>query len=311
MAQLEAATVSWYRSAGERHIVPALGSVRLSKLSPVQVEAFLAEKARSGRLDGAGGLGSASVRRLQVTLSKALHAAVRKGLLGSNPVALADKPRVRPRDVTEAVWPPATVTAFLGATRSDRLHPIWQTACMTGLRRSELDGLQWTDIDLEGAVLSVRRARTQVDGQPVVKAPKTAASRRVVDLDSETVAVLRQWKVAQLEERLRAGTAWETGDWCFTNEIGAPYRPDAITRQFMKAARAAGLPRTDIKGLRHAHATALLRSGAHPKVVQERLGHSSIQVTMDIYSSVLPGMQRESVDRLAAMMAKTGSIGAE
>jgi integrase len=311
LAQLEAATVSWYRSAVKRHIVPVLGAVRLSKLSAVQVEAFLAVKAESGRLDGTGGLGPASVRRLQVTLHKALDAAVRKGLLKSNAVDLADKPKIPPREVTEAVWPPETVTAFLAATRDDRMHPVWQTACMTGLRRSELDGLQWADVDLDAAVLSVKRARTQVDGRPVVKAPKSAASRRVVDLDAETVAVLRRWKVAQLEERLRAGTAWEAGEWCFTNELGAPHRPDALTRQFTKAVRVAGLPSTDVKGLRHAHATALLRAGVHPKVVQERLGHSSIRVTMDIYSSVLPGMQREAIDRLAAMMGEKGSIGAE
>ncbi|HVR80246.1 MAG TPA: site-specific integrase [Acidimicrobiia bacterium] len=193
------------------------------------------------------------------------------------------------------------MSAFLEVTREDRHRPMLQAALMTGLRRSELAGLQWGDLDLDAGVLSVKRARTQVDGKPVVKGPKTASSRRVVDLDSETVAVMRRWKVAQVEERLRAGSAWEPGEWCFTDELGAPYRPDTLTRMFIKASTAAGLPRTDIKGLRHAHATALLRAGAHPKVVQERLGHSSISVTMDPYSSVLPGMQREAVERLARL----------
>ncbi len=307
MQQLEAATVSWYRSAVVRHIVPELGTVKLSKLSAVQIESFLADKAKSGRLDGAGGLGPASVRRLQVTLHKALDAAVRKGMLATNPADLADKVKVPPRDVTETVWSPAMMTTFLSATASDRLHPIWQTACMTGLRRSELAGLQWPDIDLDGGLLSVKRARTQVDGQPVVKGPKSAASRRIVDLDSETVIVLRRWKVAQLEERLRAGTAWQPGDWVFTNQIGAPWRPDRLTRAFVDRASALGLPATDVKGLRHAHATALLRAGVHPKVVQERLGHSSISVTMDIYSSVLPGMQREAVEKLALLMDSLGA----
>jgi integrase len=302
MAQLEAATVSWYKSAVTRHIVPALGSVRLGRLSAVQIEAFLADKAERGRLDGKGGLGPASVRRLQVTLHKALDAAVRKGLLAFNPADLADKPKIPPRDVTEAVWAPETTSAFLAATTSDREHPLWHLAAWTGLRREELAGLQWGDIDLDAGTLSVRRARTQVDGKPILKGPKSAASRRTIDLDAETVAVLRRWKVAQLEERLRAGTAWEPGEWCFTNEIGAPWRPDALTLAFVRRVKALDLPATDIKGLRHAHATALLRAGVHPKVVQERLGHSSIAVTMDIYSSVLPGMQREAVEKLAAMM---------
>jgi integrase len=302
MQQLEAATVSWYRSAVERHIIPVLGGVKLAKLSAVHIERFLSDKAENGRLDGTGGLGPASVRRLQVTLQKSMSAAVRKGLLATNPVELADKPKIPARDVTEDVWSTEQMTAFLEATAADRLAPVWHVACMTGLRRSELCGLQWSDIDLGAGMLSVRRARTQVDGRPVVKGPKTASSRRAVDLDAGTITALRRWKVAQAEERLRAGTAWEPGDWCFADELGRPRRPDAMTRSFIQAAAAEGLPRTDIKGLRHAHATALLRTGVHPKVVQERLGHSSIAVTMDIYSSVLPGMQREAIERLASMM---------
>ena len=302
MSQLEENTVAWYRSATTRHIIPALGGVKLSRLSAVQVERFLAEKADHGRLDGTGGLGPASVRRLQVTLHKALDAAVRKGMLTTNPVDHADRPKMPPRDVTENVWTPEQTAAFLKETKTSRLAPLWQTACMTGLRRSELAGLQWGDLDLERGVLSVKRTRTHVDGKTITKGPKSAASRRTVDLDTETVAVIKRWRAAQLEERLRAGTAWEAGEWMFTDEIGVPWRPDSLTKTFVKAAKAAGLPHTDIKGLRHAHATALLGAGVHPKVVQERLGHSSISVTMDIYSSVLPTMQREAVERLTQIM---------
>ena len=282
--------------------MPALGRVKLAKLSALQIESFLAEKAESGRLDGKGGLGPASVRRLQVTLNKSLDAAVRKGLLTTNPATLADKPRLPARDVTEDVWTPDHMAEFLEATKAERHAALWRVACMTGLRRSELAGLQWGDLDLDSGALSVKRARTQVDGVPIVKSPKTATSRRIVDLDAESVAELKRWKVVQVAERLRAGTAWESGDWCFTNEIGRPWRPDTLTCTFKRRSKAVGLPPTNISGLRHAHSTALLRAGAHPKVVQERLGHSSIKVTMDIYSSVLPGMQREAVDRLAAMM---------
>lgn len=301
LQQLEAATLSWYRSAVERHIIPVLGSVKLSKLSATRIEAFLAEKAANGRLDGTGGLGPASVRRLQVTLHKSLDAAARKGLLQSNPVDLADTVKVPSKDVTEAVWSPENVTGFLQATKADRLHPIWYLVAWTGLRRSELCGLQWPDVDLEAAVLSVRRARVEVDGKVITKGPKSSASRRILDLDEHTVAVMKQWKIAQLEERLESGTAWAPGDWVFTNKVGEPLRPDWLTRSFLRAVRGAELPDTDIKGLRHAHATALLKSGTHPKVVQERLGHSSIKVTMDIYSAVLPGIQREAVERLARM----------
>jgi len=305
MQQLEAATLSWYRSAVVRHIIPALGRVLLAKLSAVQIESFLAAKAESGRLDGKGGLGPASVRRLQVTLHKSLDAAVRKGMLATNPVDLADKPKIPARDVTEAVWTPETMTEFLSATGTDRLAPLWQMASMTGLRRSEICGLQWPDIDLDSGVLSVKRARIQINGgKPIIKGPKSAASRRVVDFDAEMVNVLRRWKVAQLEDRLLAGTTWEPGEWLFTNEIGQPVNPEWVGKRFRRLVADAGLPTITMRQLRHSHATALLKAGVHPKVVQERLGHSSISVTMDIYSSVLPGMQREAVERLATMMGR-------
>lgn len=301
---LEANTISWYRSAVQRHIIPALGGVRLDRLTATRIEAFLAEKVERGRLDGRGGLGPTSVRRLQVTLSKALGDAWRKGMLAENPMARVEAPKVPARDVTASVWAPDDISMFLEATRTDREAPLWQTATMTGLRREELAGLRWGDVDLEAGVVSVRRARVEVDGRVIEKGPKSAASRRTVDLDSETVAVLRRWKVAQLEERLRAGTAWHGGGWVFSDELGAPWHPDRITKTFGRTLRRLGLPPTDIKGLRHAHATALLKAGVHHKVVQERLGHSSSRVTLDIYSAVLPGMQREAVEKLADLIGR-------
>ena len=303
MQQLEAATLAWYRSAVNRHIIPGLGDVKLSKLSPVMIEAFLAEKAENGRLDGTGGLGPASVRRLQVTLTKALSAAVRHGLLARNPTDFADKPKVPRKDVTETVWTPEHMTVFLELTKHDRLAPLWQTACMTGLRRSELCGLQWRDIDLDAAVLSVKRARIQIDGgKPITKGPKSATSRRIVDFDTVTSDILRSWKVTQLEERLRAGTAWTPGKWVFTDESGEPHNPEWVGKRFRKLIADTDLPTIPMRQLRHSHATALLLAGVHAKVVQERLGHSSISVTMDIYSSVLPTMQREAVERLTQIM---------
>lgn len=302
IADLEAATLSWYRSAVERHIVPSLGHVRLDKLTPVLIESFLAERAINGRLDGTGPLGASSVRRLSVTLHKALDDAVRKGMLRINPADLAKSPKVPVVDVTADVWTPGQLVSFIEATRGDRLAAMWRTGAMTGLRRSELCALQWGDIDLDHGRLSVRRARVVVDGRIVVKGPKTARSRRSVDLDAGTVAALKEWRRAQLEERLRAGSAWEAGEWVAADEIGAPLNPDWVTRRFHVLADAAGLRRITVKQLRHSHATALLAAGESPKVVQERLGHSSIQVTLDIYTAVLPNMQRDAIERLAQMM---------
>jgi integrase len=302
MSQLEAATMSWYRSAATRHIMPAFGSVKLAKLSPVMIESFLAGKAENGRLDGTGGLGPASVRRLQVTLRKALEAAVRKGMLARNPADLADSPRMPPRDVTVDVWTSDELSRFIEATQADRLAAVWRLAAMSGLRRSELVGLQWPDIDLDGGWLSVRRSVVIVDGgPPIVKPPKTAKSRRTVELDGRTLSMLREWRRTQLEERLRAGDAWKSGNWVVADELGAYLRPDRLGKRFVALSRTAGLRTITIRQLRHSHATALLAAGESPKVVQERLGHSSISVTLDVYSAVLPNMQREAVERLAEM----------
>jgi integrase len=113
------------------------------------------------------------------------------------------------------------------------------------------------------------------------------------------VQALREWRTRQLKERLQAGEAWQDGEWVVTDELGAPIHPDWLSNLFTRRAKEIGLPRITIRQLRHSHATALLRAGAHPKVVQERLGHSSIRVTLDVYSAVLPNMQREAVERLA------------
>jgi integrase len=304
---LEANTLVWYRSAVERHIIPSLGSTKLAKLSATRIEAFLAEKAERGRLDGSGGLGPTSIRRLVVTLTKSLGAAVRKGLLTSNPMDRVERTRTPQEDVTETVWTPEQMIVFLDAVGDDRLYPLWQTAAMTGLRREEVCGLQWGDIDLPAAVLSVKRARVQVNGgAPITKGPKSPASRRVVDFDTDTRDVLKAWKVAQLEEQLRAGTAWAGDGWVFTNEIGEPVHPEYVGKRFAKLTAGLDLPRITMRQLRHSHATALLAAGTHPKIVQERLGHSSIKVTMDIYSSVLPTMQRDAVEKLAEMMRLSG-----
>lgn len=176
---------------------------------------------------------------------------------------------------------------------------------MTGLRRSEVCGLQWSDIDLDSDRLSVRRAVVVVGGQPIAKEPKTARSRRSVDLDHGTVATLHEWRRHQLEERLRAGAAWQGGDWVFTNELGQLVNPEWVGKRFRKLVDQEQLPPITMRQLRHSHATALLTAGVHPKIVQERLGHASIAITLDIYSSVLPTMQRNAVDQLAALIDRS------
>ena len=303
LRSLEPSTIDWYRSAVERHIVPTLGHHRLSRLTPAMIEAFLAEKAERGRLDGKGALSPTSVRRLRVTLHKALDAAVRKNLLNRNPIDLVESPKLPARDVTVNAWDDDELAQFIDAASGDRLGAIWRLAALTGLRREELCALKWSDIDLDAGRLSVRRAAVPVairDGGPIrIKSPKTPKSLRTVELDAETVAALRAWRRAQLEERLLAGTAWIDEDWIVADELGHILRPDRVSKMFNRVVGATDLRGITLGQLRHSHLTALLSGGENPKIAQERAGHSSIKVTLDTYAAVLPNMQREAIDRLA------------
>lgn len=163
--------------------------------------------------------------------------------------------------------------------------------------------LEWSDVELDGARLRIHQSLVLVDGVPTLTKPKTDSSRRSIDLDLTTVTALRQHRTAQLEERLAWGEGYSTTqELVFCREDGTAYRPDYISRAFTRIVSAAGLPRIPLHGLGHTHATALMAAGTHPKVVQERLGHSSISVTLDTYSAVIPTMQRDAIDRLAAFI---------
>lgn len=296
--QVSAKTVTWYRWAVDKHLTPELGVIRLSDLTPQHIDRLFASKLQAGT-------GRETLRAILVTIGKALGDADRKGLIDRNPLDGVDKPRLPRSDATIVTWEPPTIARFLEITSTDRMAALWRTAAMTGLRRSEVCGLQWSDIDLDSDRLSVRRAVVVVGGQPIAKEPKTARSRRSVDLDHGTVATLHEWRRHQLEERLRAGAAWQGGDWVFTNELGQLVNPEWVGKRFRKLVDQEQLPPITMRQLRHSHATALLTAGVHPKIVQERLGHASIAITLDIYSSVLPTMQRNAVDQLAALIDRS------
>ena len=305
VTSLAPSTQSWYRSAVERHIVPVLGQHRVDRLTSAHIDAFLASKSASGRLDQSGdGLGIASVRRLYVTLSKAYSYARRMQIVRSNPLDNVDVPAGPQSDPTSKVWTMEQISMFQSKVFDDRLVALWWLAAWTGMRRGELLGLRWPDIDLLKGVISVRRARVQVDGSPIDSTPKTRRGRRLVELDDSTVAVMRRHRTAQAAERLIAGSAWHRTDHVFVWQDGRPLRPDWTSRRFDRLVFESGLPRISLHGLRHSHATALLRAGVHPKIVQERLGHHSAGYTLDVYSAVLPSMQRDAVDRLSSFLGK-------
>lgn len=174
------------------------------------------------------------------------------------------------------------------------------------MRRSEILGLSWDAVDLKAGRLAVVQTLVLVNHRPTVKdKPKTDSSWRSVALDPTTVGVLREWRKTQLEERLVWTSAWQENGLTFTREDGSPINPERFSRWFGSRVRAADVPRISLKELRHTHASLALEAGVHPKVVQERLGHSSISVTLDTYSHAIPAMQEAAAEQVAGLVFGT------
>lgn len=199
-------------------------------------------------------------------------------------------------------WTAGQLRRFLDHVRSDRLAAGWIVAATTGVRRGEVLGQRWEDVDLTAARLAARQTLVMVDGRPRLSLPKTPRSRRTIDLDGRTVNALRRWRERQEDDRGRWDDAWCASGLVLTREDGSWVGPDGWSAGFDRHVLAAGLPRIRLHDLRHTHATLLLASGTPPKVVSERLGHTTIAFTLDTYAHVVPGMQAEAANRFAALL---------
>jgi integrase len=205
------------------------------------------------------------------------------------------------------VWNPSELVRFLNGTNEDRLSAMWRVSATTGVRRGELLGLRCRDVAFEAGAMRIAQQRVRAaDGGYGWGAPKTEKGKRTVALDAATVLTLKAHRVAQARERLAWGPAYEDGDLVFCRENGTPLDPDFVTSTFEGHVRRLGLPRIRLHDLRHTHATMALAAGVHPRVVQERLGHASISVTLDTYSHSVPGLQEEAAGRIAALLEQTG-----
>jgi integrase len=202
------------------------------------------------------------------------------------------------------MWDAETVDRFLAASEGSRFRDLYQLAVLTGMRRSELAGLKWDYVNLVNGRLSVVATLQRILGLGLVEGqPKTARSRRSIALAPEAVELLHGIRGRQIEQRLDYGDLWHNSGFVFTQENGKPINPPSVSKEFKAIVLKAGLPRLTLHGLRHAHATLALIAGVYPKIVSERLGHSSIAVTMDVYSHVLPGMQEEAAQAVEDLLS--------
>jgi integrase len=198
-------------------------------------------------------------------------------------------------------WTREDLTLFLRLTEVDSLHPLWRLLSMTGLRRGEALGLRWTDMDMDGGLLAVRRSRVQV-GYEVQESDTKTGRSRVVAVDAGTIDALRHQAKQQRDNETEWREAWQGDGHIFTREDGAPWQPDRISKLFNQAVKASGLPRIRLHDLRHTHATLALQAGIHPKVVSERLGHANISMTLDTYSHAIPVLQESAAALIAALI---------
>jgi len=286
-------TYEGYESIVRIRVVPRIGGLQLSQVTPPVIQKLYADLSASG-------LSQQSVIHTHRCLRRALKQAVNWGLIARNPCDSVDPPRARREELR--VWNRGEAAKFLTETRDHSLYPLFALALTTGMRQGELLGLKWSDVELSENRLRVQRTLQRQRGTGLVfETPKTAKSRRTIMLSSVAVVALREHRQRQLEQRLALGPAWADYDLVFPNEIGEPRHPSPVTRSFKSAVTAAGVPDIRFHDLRHTAATLLLTKGQHAKVVSEMLGHATITITLDTYShyvSVLHEQAAQAMDDL-------------
>jgi integrase len=287
-------TAAMYRRYVDNDILPAVGAVKLTELRRHHVDGFVQRLIADGR-------GATTVRRIHAVISSALSAAERLDLVDTNAaskIALPSTGRKKTR-----IWEPEQVRTFLDAASAYRLGPVFELAVFTGLRRGELAGLRWVDVDFTQRELVVRQQRVQVGKTVVVGLVKTDSGQdRRVSLGSEAIGALVAWKLRQEAERDLWGAAYEESGHVFTYENGKPLRPAHISRVFDTAVEKSKLPKMSFHDLRHEHASLLLSGGVDIAVVSKRLGHSTIAVTSDLYSHLLQDANRAAADAAESML---------
>lgn len=292
---LEYATWNSYEQFIRIHLIPAIGSTRLAKLTPQQLQKLYADKLAEGK-------SSTTVRHIHACLHKALEDALRFGLVQRNVASLVKAPPMRKHAMQ--VYSPDQARKLLTTAQGERLEAAYVLALSTGMREGELLALKWRDVDLDEGVIRIQTTLKRAPlGKRTIGKPKTAGSRRKVMLTPTAQSALKRHKVRQLEERLQAGPGWQDHDLVFTNTVGNALDPTNFYRyQYKPLLKRAGLPYIRFHDLRHSAATLLLLSGVHPKVVSEMLGHSSINITLNLYSHVLPDMQASATTAMERLL---------
>ncbi len=287
-------TADGYAALLKRYVRESLGQKRLDNLQPLDIQKIYGEMLERG-------LSARIIRHTHSVLHNALKQAVKWNLLQRNPAGLVELPKVS--HVERRVLMPDEALSFLEAANEMPRGLIFEFALLSGMRPEEYLALQWADLDFERGRAQVKRALVRHKGSWSFQDTKTARSRRTVSLPQPLLDKLKSHKRRQAEQRLHIGAEWQAFDLVFSSETGTPHSiPNLTYRYFRPILTKAGLPRIRLYDLRHSHATLLLLADENPKVVAERLGHSTVVLTLDTYRHVLPTMQQQTTAKLTKML---------
>lgn len=288
--RLKPATFASYRETLRLHILPTLGRVKVQALRPDQVRTLLAHKL-------AAGLGPRSVQIVHGTLRTMLGEAVREEVIVRNPAAVVRAPSVTREEVQP--WSPEEAGQFLRVSAEHRLYALFAVGVAVGLRRGELLGLRWSDVDLDERLVHVRQIAQRLPEVGLIYGtPKTGKSRRTIPLPARSVKVLRAHRARQAAEMLALGPGSTESGLVFTSSVGTVVEPRNLSRLFEQLIAAVGVRRIRFHDLRHTCASLLLVQGVPARVVMDVLGHSQMAITMDLYSHVMPTALREAADAI-------------
>jgi len=287
--QVRPATLADYQNSVRNHIVPVLGTIKLTKLEPAHLQELYSQLLDKG-------LSAKTVRNIHGTIHKAIKDAARWGMLPRNVADIARPPKVSRQELQ--CLTPEQVRLLMQACAGTRYEALLGLAIATGARQGELLGLRWADIDLQRGVVQITRQLTR---QGTFSEPKTSSGKRSVHVPVSTVELLRRHRSLQLQERLSAGDRWQDQGLVFANTLGGPMDARNLIRAWHRILQQAGLPRMPFHSLRHTSASLLLRQGVSPRLIQQRLGHADIAVTLQVYAHLMEDMDAQAAEALAAL----------
>ncbi|MFS0592533.1 site-specific integrase [Cytobacillus horneckiae] len=295
--RVKASTYDRTMSLLNTHILPWFENIQLKDINPFMVHEFYDEKIKEYT--------PSYVQRMHEIMRRILYKAFEWELILKDVASRLEPPK-KEKTVLD-VWSVQNVNDYLKFTKHSRYHPIFYLAAHTGMRKGEILGLSWEDVDFESRKLKINKTLYKITGEFLLQSPKSYSSIRTIYMDDDLIRVLKKQKVKQNIEKMKFGTVYKEHNMVFAQETGEFINPTAVNQLFTRFIKQSKLPYIRFHDLRHTHATILLQMGVNPKLVADRLGHSSVKITLDIYSHVLPEMQQNLTDQFSKAM-KSGQI---